>query len=107
MHFLISQLEDYKKRDNFPLKEWEKRGLHPSDEDVRQSMNLTVAAFADFLIDKISDRITEPAELQQEIQNYFDEHDNDDFDTEEREYIGDVQCKLIQLVGVDCSSLFI
>lgn len=107
MYFLTSQLEAYKNRDNFPIKDWEKRGLYPSNEDVRQGMNLAVAEFADFLISKISNGMTESTELQNAIQTYFDEHDNDDFDTEEREYIVDVQCKLIQLVGVDCNSLFV
>ncbi len=104
---LIYQLRAYKDHDNFPIADWEKRGLYTSDEAVRQGMNLAVAEFADFLIDKIYTGVTEPAELQEVIQHYFDEHNNDDFDTEEREYIGDVQCKLIHLVGVDCSSLFI
>jgi len=69
-------------------------------------MNLAVAEFADFLINKISTGITKSTELQNEIQTYFDEHDNDDFDTEEREYIVEVQCRLIELVGVNCSGLF-
>jgi len=104
---LIYQLQAYKDQDNFPSADWERRGLNPSDETVRQGMNLVVAEFADFLINKIYNGVTEPAELQEAIQNCLDENDNADFDTEEREYIGDVQCKLIQLVGVDCGSLFI
>lgn len=107
MNDFISQIEAYKSRDNFPIEEWNNRGLMPSDDDVRQGMNLVVTEFADFLITHISEGITEPTDLREKVQEYFDERDNYDFDTEEREYIVDVQCKLAQLVGVNCSDLLI
>jgi hypothetical protein len=107
MNDLINQLKAYKSRDNFPIDDWEKRGLISSDDDVRQGMNLAVNEFADFLITQVSSGITEPADLQDKVQEYFDERDNDDFDTEEREYIVDVQCELAQLVGVNCRDLLI
>jgi len=107
MKHLIDQLKAYKSRDNFPVDDWEKRGLMPSDDDVRQGMNLAVSEFAEFLISQLSGGITEPTELQEKVQEYFNERDNDDFDTEEREYIVDVQCELAQLVGVNCGDLLI
>ncbi|RZJ93069.1 MAG: DUF4844 domain-containing protein [Hymenobacter sp.] len=107
MNDLINKLEAYKSRDNFPVEEWASRGLMPSNDDVRQGMNLAVSEFADFLIAQISDNTTEPVDLQEKVQEYFDERDNYDFDTEEREYIVDVQCELIQLVGVNCGDLLI
>ena len=107
MNDLIDQLKAYKSRDNFLIDDWEKRGLMPSDDDVRQGMNLAVSEFTEFLITQLSGGITEPAELQEKVQEYFDERDNDDFDTEEREYIVDVQCEIAQLIGVNCGDLLI
>ncbi|MFD2717870.1 DUF4844 domain-containing protein [Hymenobacter monticola] len=107
MNDIISQIEAYKTRDNFPIEDWETRGLMPSDDDIRKGMNLAVTEFADFLIAQISNDITEPADLQEKVQDYFDERDNYDFDTEEREYIVDVQCELAKLVNVNCSDLLI
>jgi hypothetical protein len=107
MKDLIDQLEAYKSRDNFPIGDWGNRGLMPSDDDVRQGMNVAVSEFAEFLITQLSGGVTEPADLQEKVQEYFDERDNDDFDTEEREYIVDVQCELAQLVGVNCGDLLI
>ena len=107
MDDLLSQLERYKSQDNFPVEDWEERGLNPSDEATRRGMNLAVAEFADLLIAQISTGETAPEVMHEKIQAYFDGQDNEDFDTEEREYIGDVQCELARLVGVDCGDLFI
>ncbi|MBO2007645.1 DUF4844 domain-containing protein [Hymenobacter negativus] len=107
MNQLIQQISAFKVRDNFPLEDWEGRGLNPSDEATRQGMNLAVIEFADFLISQISNGVVEHDVMLEQVQNYFDERDNYEFDTEEREYIVDVQCGLARLVKVDCSDLLI
>lgn len=99
MQDLISKLEAYKSRDNFPVAGWDSRSLMPSDDDVRSGINSAVSEFADFLAAQLSAGVTAQTALQEKVQKYFDERDNDDFDTEEREYSVDVQCELAQVVG--------
>lgn len=103
---IITQLEARKEQDNFPLEGWEARGLNPSPEDIRKGMNLAISEFVDFLIAQLTASLSKE-DLQERVQEYFDEMDIYDFDTEEREWIVDVQCALAHLAGVDCDNLVV
>ncbi|WNJ17117.1 DUF4844 domain-containing protein [Pontibacter sp. G13] len=90
--------------DKFPLAEWSNRGLNPSSPEVISRMNEEVDKLIDLILSKINEQ---PSNLLEEVQKFFDDWDNFDFDTEESEYIVDVMCEPLLLAGVDVQSLII
>lgn len=101
-----AQLQQYLIKDNFPPEEWASRGLQPSSSEIQQQMNQAVKEFIDFL-QGLSQGEVPINHYQSMIQGYLDEWDSFDFDTEETEFIVDVKCELMSLIGVNCQDLLI
>ena len=85
---MIKTLNELKDKHFFLEEEWEEGGLIPSPEETIKKMRLAVKDFIDFLMRVYQSQPTQQQVIQ-EIQKYFDEWDNFDFDTEETEFVFD------------------
>ncbi|WP_080239348.1 DUF4844 domain-containing protein [Spirosoma rigui] len=101
----LARLTFYRNHEKFPNPDWENRELPVPDEPQREKMNKAVNDFIDFLIVLIERGDTEPEEFKENIQAYVDNWDVLHYDTDEIDFIIDVECAVMRVVGVDCSEL--
>jgi hypothetical protein len=81
MKRIISVLNRYLDKDNFPPAEWERRGLLPSTAEVISSMNSTLEEFIKYLVESyVAKNVNSQAVLKQ-----LDLLPLDELDTEEKE----------------------
>ena len=101
MQEIINQLRELREKDKFLLLDWEERGLNLSEPEVIESMKAEVNKFIDFIISNLESGNTSPEILTDIIQSYIDDEAEfwDDFDTEEREWIYDEFCPVIEKAG--------
>ena len=102
---MLARLAFYRSHEKFPDADWVHRELPPPDEAGRQKMNGAVNAFIDFLTVLVRDGDTEPAEFKEGIQGYVDAWDVLHYSTDEIDFIIEVECAVMRVVGVDCSEL--
>ena len=102
---MLARLAFYRSHEKFPDADWINRELAPPDEPQRQKMNEAVNAFIDFLAVLIERGDTEPDEFKESIQGYVDAWDVLHYDTDEIDFIIEVECAVMRVVGVDCSEL--
>ena len=102
---MLARLAFYRSHEKFPDADWINRELDPPDETQRQKMNGAVNAFIDFLTVLIERGDTEPDEFKESIQGYIDAWDVLHYDTDEIDFIIEVECAVMRVVGVDCSEL--
>ena len=102
---MLVRLAFYRSHEKFPDADWINRELLPPDETNRQKMNGAVNAFIDFLTGLINDGDTEPEEFKDIIQAYVDTWDVLHYSTDEIDFIIEVECSVMRVVGVDCSEL--
>lgn len=96
---MIETLNKLKDKHFFPVEEWGERGLNPSAEKTIEKMRLEVKNFIDFLIGLYQTHPTNQSAIQ-EIQHYFDEWDDFDFDTEEMEFIFDAYFEILKNIKI-------
>jgi hypothetical protein len=101
----LARLTFYRSHEKFPDPDWEHRELPAPDEPQREKMNKAVNEFIYFLIVLIERGDTEPEEFKENIQAYVDNWDVLHYDTDEIDFIIDVECAVMRVVGVDCSEL--
>jgi len=96
----ITLLNQLMNNDKFDDEAWTERGLNPSNPEISQVMNQ--------LINEIIEQITVALEadsadetLKQIIVSELNKIDEDDFDTEELEFLCDWYVALASLAGVD------
>jgi hypothetical protein len=102
---MLARLAFYRSHEKFPDADWINRELPPPDETQRQKMNQAVNNFIDFLNVLIGQGDTEPEEFKEKIQGYVDAWDVLHYSTDEIDFIIDVECAVMRVVGVDCSEL--
>jgi len=102
---MLARLAFYRSHEKFPDADWVNRELATPDEAVRQKMNGAVNAFIDFLMGLVNDGDTEPEEFKDSIQGYVDAWDVLHYSTDEIDFIIEVECAVMRVVGVDCSEL--
>ncbi|OWP64239.1 hypothetical protein CDA63_04160 [Hymenobacter amundsenii] len=98
---LFQKLESYVTRNNFPLADWDQRGLMPSSEETQQEMQVALVDFLRFLQSCIATLAPGSKPLTLAVQEYLEEWDIIEFDTEEREYLYDLACEILLIVGVN------
>lgn len=93
----------YKQKNKFSDDAWESRGLIAPDIDLCKEMQLTVNEVIDNLLETIdSDNAAKSA--KNILKNGLKLFDKIGFDTEEKEFIGDVFFELSNIVGINISS---
>lgn len=102
---MLARLELYRSHEKFPDADWINRELPVPDEIGRQKMNQAVNGFIDFLMVLIEQGDTEPDEFKEGIQGYIDTWDVLHYSTDEIDFIIDVECSVMRVVGVDCAEL--
>jgi hypothetical protein len=101
---LITQLEGYKLKDRFVLDDWEDREVEESSEVVIAQMRQEVLRFADFLIQQLQANVPD---LQQKVQQFFNDWDNENFTQDETEFIVEVEYEAMRIAGVKIDDLLI
>lgn len=102
---MLARLAFYRSHEKFPDPDWVNRELPVPDETGRQKLNQAVNEFIDFLVVLIERGDTEPEEFKENIQGYVDAWDVLHYSTDEIDFIIDVECSIMRVVGVDCSEL--
>jgi hypothetical protein len=102
---MLARLAFYRSHEKFPDADWTNRELPLPNETQRQKMNGAVNAFTDFLAGLIERGDTEPEEFKESIQAYVDAWDVLHYDTDEIDFIIEVECAVMRVVGVNCSEL--
>jgi hypothetical protein len=102
---MLARLTFYRSHEKFPDADWVNRELPLPDESQRQKMNEAVNAFIDFLVVLIERGDTEPDEFKESIQGYVDAWDVLHYSTDEIDFVIEVECAVMRVVGVDCSEL--
>jgi hypothetical protein len=96
----INKLLAFRSRNKFSDKNWEARGLNPSDPDLSKKMNLLFNQIADALTDGLNHNLKEK-QLKTILKNGLKMFDKADYDTEEREFICDLFFELSDIVTID------
>ncbi len=102
---ILARLAFYRSHEKFPDADWIHRELPVPDETRRQKMNQAVNEFIDFLTGLVNDIDTDPEEFKESIQAYVDVWDVLHYNTDEIDFIIEVECTIMRLVGVDCTEL--
>ena len=100
----IAQLEAYKTKDRFGLSDWEDREVAQSSKAMIGKMKKEVLRFADFLIQQLS---INGADLQAQVQQFFNDWDNEDFTQDETEFIVEVEYEAMRIAGIKIDDLLI
>lgn len=100
----ITQLEEYKLKDRFILADWEDREVEPSSEEAIARMKKEVERFTDFLIFCFHKNIEN---LQNEVQIFFTDWDNEEFTQEETEFIVEVEYEAMRICKIKIDDLLI
>ncbi|AEI51993.1 hypothetical protein [Runella slithyformis] len=101
---LIAQLEEYKRKERFMLDHWEDREVEPSHEFVIEQMRREVIRFTDFLIDRLA---ANASDLHEQVERYFKEWDNDNFNYDETEFIVETEYEAMRMVGLNIDDLLL
>lgn len=101
---LIAQLEEYKRKERFMLDDWEDREVEPSDESVIEQMRQEVVRFVDFLIDRLA---ANTANLHGQVETYFKEWDNENFNHDETEFIVETEYEAMRIAGLKIDDLLL
>lgn len=101
---LIAQLEEYKRKERFILDHWEDREVEPSGERVIEQMRTEVLRFTDFLISRVSSNATD---LHEQVEMYFKEWDNENFNHDETEFIVETEYEAMRIVGLKIDDLLL
>jgi hypothetical protein len=100
----IAQLEAYKLKDRFIIDDWEDREAVPTSRATITHMRQEVLRFADFLIQQLQANVPD---LQQQVQQFFNDWDNEDFTQDETEFIVEVEYEAMRIAGVKIDDLLI
>jgi hypothetical protein len=100
----IAQLETYKLKDRFIIDDWEDREAVPTSWATITQMRVEVLRFADFLIQQLQANVPD---LQQQVQQFFNDWDNEDFTQDETEFIVEVEYEAMRIAGVKIDDLLI
>ncbi len=100
----IEQLEAFKIKERFILDHWEDREVESSSERIIEQMRTEVLRFADFLINQLR---AEVPNLQELVQTFFTEWDNENFTQDETEFIVEVEYEAMRIAGVKIDDLLI
>jgi hypothetical protein len=100
----IAQLEAYKLKDRFIIDDWEDREAVPTSWASITQMRVEVLRFADFLIQQLQ---ADVPDLQQQVQQFFNDWDNEDFTQDETEFIVEVEYEAMRIAGVKIDDLLI
>jgi Domain of unknown function (DUF4844) len=95
---IIEKLKILRQKDKFSDLEWEKRGLNPSPKDLAAKMD---ALFNNCIDDLIEQCKTDKKDLKKVLKKGLGRFNKRDFDTEEKEFIGDYFCELGDVINVD------
>lgn len=77
---------------------WEKRGLHPSNEDVIKLLREETNNFLDKLVRLDNSEISDEEKLKK-VNHFVDNLPWNELDTEEREFMADVLAPAIEAIG--------
>lgn len=101
---LIAQLEEFKQKERFILDHWEDREVEPSDETVIEQMRNEVLQFADFLISLL---LSNAKDLHAQVEMYFKEWNNENFNHDETEFIVETEYEAMRIVGLKIDDLLL
>jgi hypothetical protein len=101
---LIDQLEEYKRKERFLLDHWEDREVEPSDDRIIEQMRKEVLRFADFLIKCLE---VDTLDLHRQVEMYFKEWDNENFNHDETEFIVETEYEAMRIVGLKIDDLLL
>jgi hypothetical protein len=97
---LIGKIESFRQRDKFSAEAWDKKGLNPSSPEVCAQLNSHFNFCATKLIDAINLNAS-VEHLVAIINDSLNALDKNDYDTEEREFIGDLFFELAKNINID------
>jgi Domain of unknown function (DUF4844) len=96
----IERLTKHREKKKFTDSDWGKRGLNPSDTDkVNEMIRLTDTCLDEILID-LKSNVTEK-QLRKTLTNGLKRFKTNQYDTEEREFIGDEFHNIGSILGLD------
>lgn len=96
----LNKLHAFLEIDKFSPLEWEKRGLNSSSSEICQLMTQAVNNCCNELIELCKEKSPQEA-FKNSIKKYLSMVDKSQFDTEEREFIGDCFYELASIVSID------
>ncbi len=96
----FDNLSKFKKRNKFSKKAWNERGLIPSDAQMSKFVNNFFNSCADKLIEGLNNKLPDN-EIKDLLEKQLVSLNKSDFDTEEREFIGDLFHELASIVKID------
>lgn len=96
---LIKVLNTFKSAAKFSADKWDERGLIPSAKDLCDSLEQRFNAIVDLLISYVANNVT-GKNLATVLQNELYTFKHIDYDTEEREFIGDTFFELAKIIGI-------
>lgn len=96
----IEQLINFKARNKFSEREWEKRGFNPSISEVSYKLEQLFNSIADDLITAISNNVTDKL-LKAILKDSLKKLKTSDFDTEEREFICEYFYELSNIIKIN------
>jgi hypothetical protein len=97
---LIVEIESFIQRDKFSAEAWDKRGLNPSSPELCAQLNSNFNFCATKLIDAINHNAS-AEHLVAIINDSLNRLDKNDYDTEEKEFIGDLFFELAKNINID------
>jgi hypothetical protein len=100
----IAILEDFKTKDWFILDAWEDRDMAWPGNEVVEQMRLELLDFTNFLIVHLQ---KENQDISSETQKYYDNWETDYFESEEIEFIVEIQRLAMKIAGIDENQIII
>lgn len=96
----IDKLIEFKQRDKFSVQAWNERGLNPSSDELCQYLTAFFNTCADKLITEVK-RESSSRRLKSLLNSGLSTLNKADYDTEEKEFIGDLFHQLAAIVNID------
>ena len=100
----IALLQEFKTVKWFDAEHWDDREIEISEELIVRGMYIEVKAFIHFLMHELREEATN---LENKIEAYFKEWDNELYNQDETEFIVDVCYKAMQIAGIKIDDLLI
>jgi hypothetical protein len=99
----VDKLVAFKQKDKFSAKAWNDRGLHPSGSEFCQQLTGLFNSCVDNLIAAVKANAT-GKQLKAVLKQALSTCNKPDYDTEEKEFIGDLFLELAAIIQIDFTS---